>query len=357
MTAMQLQLSGLGLTYAGATTPTLAGLDLTVKAGSLTALLGPSGTGKTSLLKLVAGLLHPTTGDVRLGGRSLLDLPPERRKVVLVFQAPLLFPHMTVAQNVGFGLRMQGLAPPFIAQRTEAMLDRLHLGGLAGRRPATLSGGQSQRVALARALVLEPDLLLLDEPLSSLDPGLRDELRALIRQLQRDLGVTTLVVTHDQTEAVVMADSIALLQDGRIVQDAPPQEIFCRPASANVARFFGGENFFPGHVRAGVFHGAVGSFPLHTGHADGPGVMTLRPEAVVLGPGPQAQEARVLSCSFLGPQSRIELDLSGTRLVALAAPDMARGLTPGQSIGVSLPTSALWLLPETPLPRTGQTGT
>ncbi len=345
---MPLQLSGLRLTYPGSATPTLDGLDLSVGAGSLTALLGPSGTGKTTLLKLIAGLLHPDAGDIRLGDRSLLPLPPERRKVVLVFQAALLFPHLTVAQNIGFGLRMQGLPRDVIARRTHAMLDRLHLTGLGARRPDALSGGQTQRVALARALILEPDLLLLDEPLSSLDPGLREAMRALIRSLQRELGVTTLVVTHDQAEAVALADSIALMQGGRIVQHATPEVIFARPATLAVARFFGGENVLPGQARGGVFESAIGRLPLPAGTADGPGSLTLRPEAVTLGPGADARAARVMECRFLGTQTRVELDLGGTRLVALVAPHLAGGLAVGQSVGVTLPPSALWFLRENP---------
>lgn len=344
--AKGLQLSGLHLTYPGSTAPTLSGLDLTVRAGGLTALLGPSGTGKTTVLKLIAGLLQPDAGDIRLDDRSILPLPPERRRVVLVFQQPLLFPHMTVAQNVGFGLRMRGVLKQTITERTNAMLDRLHLTGLAGRKPDALSGGQSQRVALARALVLEPDLLLLDEPLSSLDPGLRDEMRGLIRTLQRDLGVTTLVVTHDQSEAVVMADSIALMQHGRIAQDAPPEEIFARPASLDVARFFRGENFLTGHAKDGLFHCALGPFPLPPTIKDGPGWLTLRPEAVILGPGPEARQARVVACSFLGTQTRVELELAGTRVVALVAPDLARGLVVGQPVSVTLPHAALWVVPS-----------
>jgi len=347
---LDLHLSGLRVTYPGASAPTLDGVNLTVRAGSLTALLGPSGTGKTTVLKLVAGLLQPDAGDIRLGGQSILALPPERRKVVLVFQSPLLFPHLTVAENVGFGLRMRGLPRAVIAERAAAMLDRLHLTGLAARRPDALSGGQSQRVALARALILEPDLLLLDEPLSSLDPGLRDEMRGLIRTLQREIGVTTLVVTHDQTEAVVMADSIALLQAGRIAQDAAPEVIYARPASLAVARFFGGENFLHGHAANGVFHGPIGRLPLPPGSADGPGTLTLRPEAVILGPGPEAREARVVTRNFLGTQSRVELDLGGIRLVALVAPEAARGLADGQTVGVTLPQSALWMVPDVASP-------
>jgi len=349
---MSLALLDLSFSHPGADKPTVAGLDLMVKPGTLTALLGPSGSGKTTILRLIAGLLAPDRGDIRLGNRSLLGLPPERRNAVLVFQAPLLFPQMTVAQNVGFGLRMQGLPKPVIAARTGAMLERLHLTGLGNRTPEALSGGQAQRVALARALILEPDLFMLDEPLSSLDPGLREDMQALIRELQRDLGVTTLVVTHDQAEAVALADSIAVLHDGRIVQDAAPETIFSRPATAAVARFFGGENFLPGHARDGLFHCEIGPLPLPLGAGDGPGTLTVRPEALVLGPGAEAREAQVVANRFLGLHCRVELVVAGCRLVALVAPDLARGLVEGQKIGVTLPRQALWVLPTDPAPQT-----
>ncbi|MBA3908891.1 MAG: ABC transporter ATP-binding protein [Rhodobacter sp.] len=341
-----LDLADLTKSYPDGGAPTVRGLSLSVESGSLTALLGPSGSGKTTVLKLIAGLLTPDTGDIRLGGRSIRDLPPEGRRVVMVFQNPLLFPHMTVAENVGFGLRMRDVAPNEVAARSAAMLEKVRLVGLGNRRPVELSGGQQQRAALARALVLEPEVLLLDEPLSSLDASLRDEMRALILDLQRETRVTTLVVTHDQTEAVILADRIALMLDGRLVQHATPEVIYGRPVTLAVARFFGGVNFLPGRAAGGIFHTSIGPLVLPTGVTDGPGTLTIRPEAVRLGPGREARPARLVSCTFLGTQTRIELDLAGTRLQALTTPEALRGLAPGQEVGVTLPTAALWVLPE-----------
>jgi ABC-type Fe3+/spermidine/putrescine transport system ATPase subunit len=350
-----LQLTGLTHHYPGAATPVLQDLDLTVRAGRMTALLGPSGSGKSTLLRLVAGLLHLTRGKIALGGQSILHLPPERRRAVMVFQDPLLFPHLTVAENVGFGLRMRGLAPAEITKRSGAMLEEVQLSHLGTRRPAQLSGGQAQRVALARALVLHPDLLLLDEPLSSLDAGLREEMRALVRQLQQRLNQTTLIVTHDQAEAVVLADDIALILDGRVVQHAEPAEMFRRPASLAVARFFGGANFLPGQGANGGFLSALGHHALPAGLPDdrrsGPGILTIRPEALRLGPGPGAYPATVLARTFLGSQSRIHLGLGETELVALCDPARGESLAPGTAIGVTLTTDALWVLPDEP-PRT-----
>lgn len=340
-----LTLDALTKTYPGSARPALDRLSLDVASGSLTALLGPSGSGKTTAMKLIAGLLSSDAGEVRLGDRPLAALPPEKRGVVMVFQNPLLFPHLTLAENVGFGLRMRHLPGPEVATRTRAMLARTRLTGLQDRRPHQLSGGQQQRAALARALVLEPQLLLLDEPLSNLDPTLRDEMRALILSLQRETGITTLVVTHDQSEAVVLADRIALLFDGQLAQYAEPEDFYRRPASKAVAQFFGGVNFLPGHAAGGVFHGPFGPLTLPHGLSDGPGLLTIRPEAVLLGDGPNALAAAVTAVTFLGTQTRIDLQVGATALQALIAPDRASGLTPGQTLTIALPSQALWVLP------------
>lgn len=341
-----LALSGLAKTYPGADRPALAGLDLTVESGTLTALLGPSGCGKTTAMRLIAGLLRPDAGDILLDRQSVLALPSERRGVAMVFQNPLLFPHLTLAGNLGFGLRIRGLSAPAIAAKVGPMLERVRLQGLGQRRPVELSGGQQQRAALARALILLPKVLLLDEPLSNLDPSLRDEMRGLIRELQRETGITTLIVTHDQAEAVAVADRIALLLDGRIAQHGAPEDFYRRPVNLTVARFFGGANFLKGEVRSGVFHGPLGQVPLTNAIVDGPATLTIRPESLILGPGPQAVSAVVRAVAFLGTQSRVSLDLGGTRLEALVAPDQAARLSVGQALGVTFPAAALWVIPE-----------
>jgi ABC-type Fe3+/spermidine/putrescine transport system ATPase subunit len=259
-----------------------------------------------------------------------------------------------VAENVGFGLRMRGLPADRIATSVRDMLARVHLADLARRKPVQLSGGQAQRAALARALILRPDVLLLDEPLSSLDPGLRDEMRQLIRTLQRETGITMIVVTHDQAEAVALADRIALLLDGRLAQHDRPEAFYARPATEAVARFFGGVNFMPGSARSGQFDCALGPLALPDGIADGPGLLTIRPEALRLGPGPNQRAARVLSLAFLGSLTRVELDVAGLALQALVTPDSAGALAPGMEVPVSLPPASLWVLPPPgPVPGAG----
>ena len=222
-------------------TQVLENLSLSVGEGELVSLLGASGCGKTTTLRLVAGFLQPTSGTIMLGGRDLTRLPPHQRDIGLVFQNYALFPHLSVADNVGFGLKQRGISGDR-AKRVGAMLERVGLGHLADRLPSALSGGQKQRVALARALVIEPPLLMFDEPLSNLDAKLRVDMRVEIRQLQRANGTTSVYVTHDQEEAFSISDRVAIMHQGRIMQLDTPERLYQRPANAFVARFVGFEN-------------------------------------------------------------------------------------------------------------------
>jgi putative spermidine/putrescine transport system ATP-binding protein len=224
------------------TTQVLENLSLNVAEGELVSLLGASGCGKTTTLRLVAGFLQPTSGTITLGGRDLTRLPPHQRDIGLVFQNYALFPHLSVADNVGFGLKQRGISGAEKTRRINAMLDRVGLAQLADRLPAALSGGQKQRVALARALVIEPPLLMFDEPLSNLDAKLRIDMRVEIRQLQRANGTTSVYVTHDQEEAFSISDRVAIMHQGRIMQLDTPERLYQRPANAFVARFVGFEN-------------------------------------------------------------------------------------------------------------------
>ena len=214
-------------------------LDLRLEPNSFTAILGPSGCGKSTTLAMIAGLLSPTSGDVLLDDRSVAAVPAEKRPVSLVFQKPLLFPHLSVEQNVAFGLRMAHVPTARIRRDVAEMLDRVRLGGLGRRRVGELSGGQEQRVSLARALVLRPRVLLLDEPFSQLDADLRVEMRALVRGLHDETDVTTIFVTHDQEEAVELADEIVLMLDGQLAGRGTPEEFYLHPPTLAAARFFG----------------------------------------------------------------------------------------------------------------------
>src|SRR5690606_37950146 len=259
----QLELQDVSKIYPGAALPAIDGLSLSVEEGALTALVGPSASGKSTILKMIAGLIDPTSGDIRLRGRSIVSLPPDKRDIVLIFQEHLLFPHLNVAENIGFGLRMRRQSRAEVARAVDEMMDLLRLGGLAARKPAALSGGQQQRVALARALVLRPKLLLLDVPFANLDAPLRIEMQSLLKSLQQSTGTTMLFVTHDQSEAVRLCNSIALLIDGV------------------VAEFFGARNVIAGHVTEGHFDCALGRLQLPIDAPEGR-ILTIRPENILI---------------------------------------------------------------------------
>jgi ABC-type Fe3+/spermidine/putrescine transport system ATPase subunit len=322
--------------------------DLRVDDGELVALLGPSGAGKTTILKVAAGLLTPQAGDVRIDGLSVLGRPPERRDAVMVFQKPLLFPFMDVSQNVSFGLRMRGQRGADVTRRVARIMALTQLQGLGRRKVHALSGGQQQRVALARALVLEPAVLLLDEPLSNLDANLRQQMRELILSIQAELRITTLFVTHDQAEALMMAHRVGLLLDGRLRQMGPPRELFYHPSDPDVARFFGGLNFFEGRVHNRVLHTALG--PLAVGPFDGNGhvhTATIRPEDIQLDldehGGANALTGTVRRTSFEGMTTRIWVRCRGGDLVVLTP---VAALAPGQSVRLHLPPDKIHIFPS-----------
>jgi ABC-type Fe3+/spermidine/putrescine transport system ATPase subunit len=233
-------------------TTILDGLDLSIRKGEFVALLGSSGCGKTTLLRAIAGFVKPSAGAIRVDGADVTHLPPDRRGMALVFQSYALWPHMTVAQNIGYGLKLRGMPRAGIDRRVAELQELLGLPGLGERKPAALSGGQRQRVALGRALAVDPSILLLDEPLSNLDARIRLKVRHDISALQKRLGITAVHVTHDREEAMVMADRIVILDAGRIAQQGAPEEVFNRPVSPFVAAFMGAENVI-------ALHGSVGS--------------------------------------------------------------------------------------------------
>lgn len=272
-----IQLSDICAGYPGK--PVLRDIFIQFLAGQLTSLLGPSGCGKTTLLKVIAGLLKPTSGSLLLNGEPADHLPAEKREAAMVFQKPLLFPHMSVQENVAFGLRVRRFNGVETKRRVLEMLERLQIGELANHRPSQLSGGQEQRVSLARALVTNPKVLLLDEPFSALDESLREEMRTLLRKVQRELRITTVFVTHDQEEAAQLSDQIVLLLDGTVAQQGTPQELFSKPRTSQVAAFLGWK-VLPGRPVGTGFETAAGTFAMPTGGR--PTHMAFRPEKLQL---------------------------------------------------------------------------
>ncbi|HLK32371.1 MAG TPA: ABC transporter ATP-binding protein, partial [Terriglobales bacterium] len=258
----------------------LRAISLHVDEGEFLTILGESGSGKTTLLRLIAGFERPDSGEIWMAGERLDLLPPYRRRVNTVFQSYALFPHLTVRDNVAYGLRVQKIAKENLEQRVDEALAMVKMSAFAASKPAKISGGQQQRVALARALVNRPRLLLLDEPLSALDANLRRQMQLELKSLQREVGISFVFVTHDQEEAMVMSDRIALLRSGALEQVATPREIYSRPATSYTAQFIGHTNLLRGHVERGLARCGRLEFPAST--ADGPAVFSLRPEHIRL---------------------------------------------------------------------------
>jgi putative spermidine/putrescine transport system ATP-binding protein len=316
-----------GLKKSFGATVAVAGFDLGMDHGEFVALLGPSGCGKSTVMRMIAGIAEPDAGSIQVGTRRLDGLPPERRNVGLFFQSYALFPHMTVEANVGFGLRMRGVARPEIARRVEAVLGLMELGGYGRRLPRQLSGGQQQRVALARALVIEPDVLLLDEPLSSLDAQLRDQLREEIRSLQRRLGITAIYVTHDQSEALALADRVVVMQAGRVVEIGTPVDLYRRPKTRFTAAFVGQTNLIDATRAGGTIALPWGQEVPHAGDRAGPVTVSLRPEDIAVRADP-AGAGEIEEIGFLGADvdyrvrvgaAAIRARASGAGAVLLAA--------------------------------------
>ena len=328
-------------------------LNLKIDSGQLVAFLGPSGCGKTTTLRMITGLLVPTSGDVLFDSKSVLTVPTEKRGAVMVFQKHLLFPTMNIGQNVGFGLRMQGVPKAEREVRVREMLELVKLPGFEKRRPHELSGGQQQRIALARGLIIKPKVLLLDEPLANLDANLRLEMRELIRNIQQELKITTIFVTHDQEEAVMLADRIALMFNGVLQQYDTPQAFYERPRSAEIARFFRNENLLKGTKQGNVVKTALGPLKIEANQnepkqnqlPDGPVLLTVRPENVELNPMKTNNQIKgmVLSTVYMGTHTQIQIDLDGQTWQIIGSANCE--LRSGEMIPLRLPKERIWLLP------------
>jgi ABC-type Fe3+/spermidine/putrescine transport system ATPase subunit len=330
-----LRVERLSVTIGSATL--LRDLDLAVEGGSLTAVVGPSGAGKTTLLRAIAGLV-PAAGSVHLDGRDLTGVPVHRRGVAVVFQEPRLFPDLDVADNVAFALRLARVPRAERRRRAADLLDEVGLAGMATRPVADLSGGEQQRVSLARALAARPSLLLLDEPLAAVDPMRRADLRRLIGAVIADRDLTAVHVTHDRLEAAELGDHVALLMEGRIIEEAPPEELFERPRNAVTARFLGSTNLVDGEVRDGVLTTAAGEVSVRG--PDGRAAFTIRPERVHVGSGPL--RARVVQARYQGGHVLVHLDAGGLRLESHVPPAAAPVV--GADVAFDLPVEALWRL-------------
>ena len=343
-----LSINALTKRYPGEEKPAIDSLSLEVESGNLVALLGPSGCGKTTTMKMIAGLLEPTSGDILFDNQSILNIAPEKRGAVMVFQNYLLFPYMTIAQNVGYGLKMRKVDQATIDRRVGEMLELVKLPSLGDRRPKELSGGQQQRVALARALIVQPNLLLLDEPLSNLDAHLRFEMRDLIREIQREMGITTLFVTHDQEEAAVLSDKIALILDGTLQQYDPPMGFYESPKSRAIADFFGGVNFVSGTADQGRFTTDLGVWNAPRGFASGTGLATIRPEDIEIcdAAGENVLSGTIISHVYVGTHSRLKVEVGAHLFHVVADASIIKTYDTGSPIMLRFPSEKIWVLPN-----------
>jgi putative spermidine/putrescine transport system ATP-binding protein len=355
--ALPVEISRLSKSYGAA--KAVDDVSLSIEPGEFVTLLGPSGSGKTTLLMTIAGFARPTAGSIRIGGSEVVRTPPHRRDIGVVFQNYALFPHMNVAGNIAYPLKLRGVGRAEIQRRVAAALDLVQLPALGERRIDEISGGQRQRVALARALVFEPRILLMDEPLSALDKRLREEMQIEIRRLHRRLGTTTIAVTHDQREAITMSDRVAILHEGRVMQFDTPRAIYERPASRFVAQFIGESCFLPVEIAQGI--------PCHAGRKlalpvaplrSGRHVLLLRPERLSVlaegeaAPGVNRFPGRVAQLVFQGESVLLSVDLDSGGQVQARIPNrrLANGALPpeGDAVILGLHAEDAILLPEAP---------
>ena len=357
MTTLQLK----GLTKAYGDFKAVDDLSLTLRDGEFLSLLGPSGCGKTTTLRMIAGFITPTAGTILLDGQEISSpagvVPPEKRQMSMIFQSYAIWPNMTVAQNVGFGLRMKKLPKPEIDRQVREVLGVVKLDHLAGRYPAELSGGQQQRVALARAVALQPKVMLLDEPLSNLDANLHEDMRSEIKRMHVEYGITTVYVTHDQSEAMAISDRIAVINAGRIEQLEAPHRLYSRPRTRFAAEFIGRTNLIEGRRQAGKMNFPSFEAP-SPGGADGPLLASVRPQNLRLlprgdgaapsGPGMLYLPGRVEERIFLGERWDYGLTLDGGQALRAAGPP-EEDFPEGSVVWIALPEAAVIPVEDAPM--------
>ena len=344
-----LKISNLNKSFPGMDRPAVNNVSLDIKTGGLIAFLGPSGCGKTTILKMITGLLPPDSGDIILDNASLLPIATENRGVVMVFQDYLLFPYMNVNENVGFALKMKGVDKEKIDEKVKDMLELVKLPDIGNRKPKQLSGGQQQRVALARALISKPKLLLLDEPLSNLDAHLRDEMRELIVTIQQKLNVTTVFVTHDQEEAVLLADKIALIFDGELQSYASPKEYYEFPINEGVARFFGGVNFLKSTINNSHIETEIGPISYNQKNKNDlldNHLLTIRPENIEISKTNIFKQnyflGIVTSIIFSGTNTRYKIKIKDTVLECSVQSVGKKEISENDEVFVHLPEEKIW---------------
>jgi len=344
-----LKISNLCKSFPGMDRPAVDNVSLDIKSGGLIAFLGPSGCGKTTILKMITGLFQPNSGDITLDNASLLPVATEKRGVVMVFQNYLLFPYMNVSENVGFALKMKGVEKGEIDKKVKEMLELVKLPDIGDRKPKQLSGGQQQRVALARALISKPKLLLLDEPLSNLDAHLRDEMRELIVTIQQKLNVTTVFVTHDQEEAVLLADNIALIFDGELQSFASPKEYYESPINERAAKFFGGVNFLKSNIKDKQFETEIGLISYNqknTNELLSNHLLTIRPENIEISKTNNFKDnyfsGVVTSIVFSGTNTRYKIKIKDTVLDCSVQSVGKKEISQNDEVFVHLPADKIW---------------
>jgi ABC-type Fe3+/spermidine/putrescine transport system ATPase subunit len=344
----QISIQSICKAYPNATSPVLQDFSLTIHDGEMVTLLGPSGSGKSTALKLIAGIERPDDGDIQFDGTSILNVEPNKRGAVLMFQKSYLFPFLNVEKNIGFGLRMQGTSPATIEAEVKRMLNLIGLPGIEKRRPGQLSGGEAQRVALARALVTNPKLLMLDEPLSSLDTSVRFNLQEAIRSIQRELGITTIFVTHDLGEAMAMSDRMAILLNGRVTAYDKPNVLFHRPPCRNSAKFVGVDLFLEGWAGNGWLDAAAwGRVKIGDEKKAGRGVYAIRPEHIRLQKeeGENSSRGVVQGCLYRGEVLEYQLRI-GEVTTHARLPMPAPMFAHGEDVFVQLPAEHLFEVAE-----------